>query len=78
LREWCAVTAIALLGGATSFYWWVYALERTRPTQVTNTMTVNPIAASLLAAAPIGEPLTLNLAVGVVAVACGIWIASTA
>jgi drug/metabolite transporter (DMT)-like permease len=57
---------------------WVYALERTTPTRVTNTMTVNPIAASLLAAALIGEPLTLNLAVGVVAVACGIWIASTA
>jgi hypothetical protein len=39
---------------------------------------VNPIAASLLAAALIGEPLTLNLALGVVAVASGIWIASTA
>jgi drug/metabolite transporter (DMT)-like permease len=78
IAQWCAVTAIALLGGATSFYLWVYALERTTPTRVTNTMTVNPIAASLLAPALIGEPLTLNLAVGVVAVACGIWIASTA
>jgi drug/metabolite transporter (DMT)-like permease len=78
VAQWCAVTAIALLGGATSFYLWVYALERTTPTRVANTMTVNPIAASLLAAALIGEPLTLNLAVGVVAVGCGIWIASTA
>ena len=39
-------------------------------------MTINPIAASLLAAVLIGDPLTLNLSVGVI-VGCGIWIAST-
>jgi drug/metabolite transporter (DMT)-like permease len=75
--QWAAVIAIALLGGAGSFYLWVYALERTTPTRVTNTMTINPVSASLLAAVLIGEPIGLNLAVGVVAVASGIWIAST-
>ncbi len=75
--QWVAVTGIAVLGGAASFYLWVYALERTTPTRVTNTMTINPISASLLAAVLLGEPLGLNLALGVVAVGSGIWIAST-
>ena len=48
---------LGVFGGAAAFYLWVYALERTTPTRVANTMTVNPIAASLLAAALIGEPL---------------------
>ena len=75
--QWAAVTGIAVLGGAASFYLWVYALERTTPTRVTNTMTINPISASLLAALLLGEPLGFNLALGVVAVGSGIWIAST-
>jgi drug/metabolite transporter (DMT)-like permease len=40
-------------------------------------MTVNPIAAGLLAALLIGEPITLNLVLGLVAVFVGIWIATT-
>jgi len=77
MEQWVAVTGIGVLGGAASFYLWVYALEHTTPTRVTNTMTVNPISASLLAAVLLGEPLGLNLALGVVAVGSGIWIAST-
>jgi drug/metabolite transporter (DMT)-like permease len=40
-------------------------------------MTVNPIAASLLAAALIGEPLGWNLLLGIGGVGAGIWLAST-
>jgi drug/metabolite transporter (DMT)-like permease len=40
-------------------------------------MTLNPIAAALLASALIGEPITLNLIVGLVAVFAGLWIATT-
>jgi len=76
--QWTAVGFIGLAGGALAFYLWVYALERTTPTRVANTMTVNPIAASLLAAVLIGEPLGLNLLVGIAAVALGIWLASSA
>jgi drug/metabolite transporter (DMT)-like permease len=76
--QWAAVVFIGLAGGALAFYLWVYALERTTPTRVANTMTVNPIAASLLAAVLIGEPLGLNLLVGIAAVALGIWLASSA
>lgn len=75
--QWIAAIAIGVFGGALAFYLWVYALERTTPTRVANTMTVNPIAASLLAAALIGEPLGWNLLLGIGGVACGIWLAST-
>ncbi|HUQ25357.1 MAG TPA: DMT family transporter [Burkholderiales bacterium] len=75
--QWIAAVCIGVFGGAAAFYLWVYALERTTPTRVANTMTVNPIAASLLAAALIGEPLGWNLLLGIGGVACGIWLAST-
>jgi hypothetical protein len=40
-------------------------------------MTVNPIAAGLLATQPVGEPITPNLVIGLVAVFAGIRIATT-
>jgi drug/metabolite transporter (DMT)-like permease len=55
----------------------VMALERATPTRVANTMTVNPVAAGLLATQLVGEPITLNLVVGLVAVFAGIWIATS-
>jgi len=75
--QWIAVLCLGVFGGAAAFYLWVYALERTTPTRVANTMTVNPIAASLLAAVLIGEPLGMHLAFGVAAVGAGIWVASS-
>jgi len=75
--QWIAVLCLGIFGGAAAFYLWVYALERTTPTRVANTMTINPIAASLLAAVLVGEPLGVNLLVGIGAVGFGIWIAST-
>ena len=41
-----------------------------------NVCPVNPIAASLLAAVLVNEPVGLNLLAGMGAVALGIWIAS--
>ena len=72
-----AVTYLGLFGGAVAFYLWVFALQRTTPTRVASTMTVNPIAASLLAAAIVGEPVGLPLLIGIVAVGAGIWVATT-
>jgi hypothetical protein len=40
-------------------------------------MTVNPIAAALLATELVGEPITFNLVAGLGAVFFGIWIATT-
>jgi hypothetical protein len=40
-------------------------------------MTVNPIAAAVLAQQLVGEPITLNLVLGLIAVFAGIWLATT-
>ena len=74
--QWWAMAVLGLFGGAAAFYLWVFALERTTPTRVANTMTVNPIAASLVAAAIIGEPIGAELLIGIGAVGAGIWIAA--
>jgi hypothetical protein len=42
-----------------------------------NTMTINPIAAALLATQLVDEAITLNLVVGLIAVFLGIWVATT-
>jgi drug/metabolite transporter (DMT)-like permease len=75
--QWLAGLYLGIGGGALAFILWVLALQRASPTRVANTMTVNPIAAALLAQQLLGEPITLNLIVGLVAVFAGIWIATT-
>ena len=75
--QWIAGIYLGVGGGALAFILWVLALERATPTRVANTMTVNPIAAGLLATQLVGEPITANLVVGLIAVFAGIWIATT-
>ena len=75
--QWFAGVYLGVAGGALAFILWVMALQRASPTRVANTMTVNPIAAGLLATQLVGEPITLNLVAGLVAVFIGIWIATT-
>ena len=76
-RQWIAGIYLGVCGGAAAFILWVMALQRTTPTLVANTMTVNPIAAGLLATQLVGEPMTVNLAAGLIAVFVGIWVATT-
>jgi drug/metabolite transporter (DMT)-like permease len=75
--QWIAGAYLGVGGGALAFILWVMALERATPTRVASTMTVNPIAAGLLANWLVGEPITLNLVLGLGAVFAGIWIATT-
>ena len=75
--QWIAGVYLGVGGGALAFILWVMALERATPTRVAATMTINPIAAGLLATQLVGEPITPNLVVGLVAVFAGIWIATT-
>ena len=75
--QWIAGVYLGASGGAAAFILWVMALERATPTRVANTMTVNPIAAALLAAVLIGEPITLDLLFGLIAVFAGIWLATS-
>ncbi len=75
--QWIAGIYLGIGAGALAFILWVMALERASPTRVANTMTVNPIVASLVATQLVGEPITLDLIVGMIAVFAGIWIATT-
>jgi len=75
--QWLAGVYLGVAGGALAFILWVLALQRASPTRVANTMTVNPIAAALLAQQLVGEPLTIDLLLGLIAVFAGIWIATT-
>jgi drug/metabolite transporter (DMT)-like permease len=78
LSQWLAAFYLGVGGGALAFILWVLALQRATPTRVANTMTVNPIAAALLADQLVGEPITPNLVAGLLAVFAGIWIATSA
>jgi len=75
--QWIASIYLGVFGGALAFMLWVLALQWTTPTRVVSTITVNPIAAALLAGQLVGEPITLSLIVGLIAVFAGIWIATT-
>jgi drug/metabolite transporter (DMT)-like permease len=75
--QWIAGVYLGAAGGAAAFILWVLALARATPTRVANTMTVNPIAAALLATQLVGEPITPNLVVGLIAVFAGILVATS-
>lgn len=75
--QWFGAIYLGAFGAALTFYLWAFALERTTPTKVAISVTVNPIAASLVGAAFLGEPLRWNLMAGIVTVCAGIWIATT-
>jgi drug/metabolite transporter (DMT)-like permease len=75
--QWFAAVYLGVFGAALTFYLWAFALQRTTPTRVAISVCVNPIAASLVSAAILHEPLSWNLLAGIVAVFAGIWVATT-
>ncbi|MGA7490087.1 MAG: DMT family transporter [Xanthobacteraceae bacterium] len=75
--QWLAVLYLGAFGGAAAFFLWVFALERTTPTRTAITMTINPVFASAVGALTLGEPIGINLIVGLVGVFAGIWIATS-
>ena len=77
LPQWGAAFYLGAFGAALTFYLWAFALERTTPTRVAISVTVNPVTASLVGAVLLGEPLSWNLAGGIATVFAGIWIATT-
>ncbi len=77
LAQWGALLYLGMFGGAAAFWLWIWALQRATPTRVTATMTVNPVAAGVLAGLLLGEPFGINLVLGVVAVFAGIAVATT-
>jgi len=77
MPQWLAATYLGAFGSALTFYLWAFALARTTPTRVAISVSVNPVAASLVGAALLHEPLGWNLVAGIVTVFAGIWIATT-
>jgi drug/metabolite transporter (DMT)-like permease len=77
LPQWIAILYLGPIGAGVTFFLWVFALERTTPTRVSSTITINPITASLVAALLVREPIGGNVLIGVVGVGVGLWIAST-
>jgi len=75
--QWIAILYLGVFGGAVVFILWAYALERTTPTRVAVSITVNPIMAALVGALLLHEPIAWNLIVGLLAVFLGIWVATT-
>lgn len=76
--QWLAAIYLGAFGAALTFCLWAFALERTTPTRVAVSVTINPISASLTGAALLHEPLSWNLMGGVATVFFGIWIATSA
>ena len=74
--QWSAVGFLGLFGGAITFLLWSYALEKTTPTRVAISVTVNPIVTAAFAAYVLSEPITINLLVGLFLIAMGIVVAS--
>ena len=77
IPQWLAATYLGAFGSALTFYLWAFALARTTPTRVAISVTVNPVAAALVGAVLLHEPLGWNLVGGIVTVFVGIWIATT-
>jgi drug/metabolite transporter (DMT)-like permease len=63
---------LGFFGGALGFFLWTFALTRLTPTQVTVYINLNPLAAMVLAAALLGERLTIVFATGFGAVVLGV------
>src|SRR3954454_23503871 len=78
IPQWLAATYLGAFGSALTFYLWAFALARTTPTRVAISVTINPVAASLVGAILLHEPIGWNLVGGIVTVFAGIWIATTA
>ena len=74
--QWSVVGFLGIFGGALTFLLWSYALQRTTPTRVAISVTVNPIASGIFGAYALDEPVTVNLITGLLLVATGILVAS--
>jgi len=68
---------LAAGGGALAFFLWVVALTSASPTRVTNTITINPLIAMTAGTLWLGEPVTLTLVLGLVAVGAGVAVATS-
>jgi drug/metabolite transporter (DMT)-like permease len=75
--QWSVVGFLGLFGGALTFLLWSYALERTTPTLVAISVTINPIVSAIFGAYALNEPIAINLVLVLLLVAIGVLVASS-
>jgi drug/metabolite transporter (DMT)-like permease len=74
--QWIASGYLAIVCGALIFFLWAYALGRAVPTLVAVSVAINPVTAAIFGMVLLGEPVSANLIIGLLAVLAGIGIAS--
>jgi len=74
-RSDVAIGYLGVVCSAGDFILWVFALGRISPTRTA--VTINPVSDSIVGTLAIREGIGLNLIAGLIAVAVGIWIATT-
>ena len=65
-----------MIGAALIFWLWSFGLERTTPTRVAITVTLNPITAMAPGALVLHEPFTPHLLLGFACIVIGIALAN--
>lgn len=75
-EAWWALAYLGVIGGALTFFLWNFALERASPTRVAVAVGLNPVAAMLLGAVLVDEPVTGALLSGAALVIAGIGLAN--
>jgi drug/metabolite transporter (DMT)-like permease len=73
---WVVVAYLGVIGAALTFMLWSWALERTTPTRVAISVTLNPVSSMALGALWLEEALSPRLVLGLLAVLTGIALAA--
>jgi drug/metabolite transporter (DMT)-like permease len=76
LLGWSVVAFLGVFGGAIGLLLWNWGLKNATPTRVAVTVTANPVAAIAFGTLLLGEPFTLRLLFGLLAVGGGVVLAS--
>lgn len=74
LLTWGIVGYLGLFGGVGAMLLWSVALQRAPLTVVSVSVTISPLAAALVGALVLDEPVTLAMLLGVGCVGVGIWL----
>lgn len=71
-----AVIAFVGLSNGIGYFWWLYALNHESPTRVTVFLALNPVTATLLGWALLGESQGAATWLAMALVASGLWLAT--
>lgn len=73
---WLALAYLMSLGGAVTFFLWIWALEHTTPSRVALAVTLNPVSAAILGAVVLSEPLGWRLLAGLAGIVAALVLAN--